>query len=197
MKRYGEIQERLKCRPFRWLLEHVNPEIGREAKEMFVEVGDGRVSFRRSGWVRNNGTGTCLDDLNVKVDSGLYGVFPCHYQGGSQSTAHLGGKQIMTGAHALKGRLARGEDGRLQRTQCSNALKTRQVWDCVPFPNQESKTVRIVGNGLCLTVVSEAEVEKVSPFSLRMNKCGGVDAMRQSWEWERSARVRWKITSQY
>lgn len=62
-----ELRKRLKCKSFKWYLDHVYPE-------KFVP-DENVVAY---GQVRNN-LNMCLDDLYLRIDTtGPLGLYPCH-----------------------------------------------------------------------------------------------------------------------
>lgn len=65
-----ELKERLKCKPFKWYLENVYPEL--------KVPGGGDLAF---GSISQDNM--CVDTLGHFAD-GTLGIFPCHHAGGNQ-----------------------------------------------------------------------------------------------------------------
>lgn len=185
MKHYEDIKARLQCKPYRWYLSNVYPQMLKSAKKLLGD-GDGNVKkqFIASGFMRNNVTGTCLDHLHNKGDGTAFGVYPCHYMRGSQSAVYTEGKFVLAGDQLLDACLTRGSNGLLVKRRCTDEFEQHQRWDVEAF-GDGSEGVKMVGNGSCLTVVQETERGDKSPFSLRMLSCGGELAQQQTWEWEK------------
>lgn len=183
MDYYKNIQKRLKCRPYEWYLDNVYTQLKDSADRMLGPKTGGKrdVSemFTASGYLRNNETQACLDHLHYKQAGSTYGVYPCHYQRGSQSVVLTKTKLLMSGDHLLSGCVSR-EGMRLSKRNCVDAEDVSQTWEM----RRVGRAVWLVGEGKCLTVVREAEKEDKSPFSLRMMECGGESAKLQSWDWE-------------
>lgn len=184
MKHYEDIKARLKCKPYRWYLKNVYPQMLDSANKL---LGDGKGNvhkqFIASGFLRNKNTGTCLDHLHYKDDGAVYGVYPCHYLRGSQSVVFTDGQMLLAGDQLLDGCLTRGSDNRLSKRRCTDDFQKEQKWD-METVGGSSKVVRLIGGSRCLTVVREPEKDNKSPFTLRMLACGGKSTGLQHWEWE-------------
>lgn len=185
MEHYTDIKKRLKCKPYRWYLENVYPQM-LESADKLLGGADGRDvehMFVGSGYLKNSETETCLDHLHYKADGAVYGVYPCHYQRGSQSALYTNGKLVLAGDNLLDACLTRDEDGKLKRRKCVDELEQRQIWEMEQLSEGH---VLMKGGNKCLTVVAESEVEEKSPFTLRMMDCKkeGTERRFQMWYWE-------------
>ena len=186
MKHYEDIRDRLQCKPYRWYLENVYPSMVSSADKLMGGGSRAGRGFVGSGYVRNVATSTCLDSLHMKEDGSVYGVYPCHYQRGSQSTLMTRSKLVLQGELLLKGCLTRGDESKLFKQECKDERESRQTWtiERIERDADGEEVSRMKGEGKCLTVVVEEEVEQKSPFSLRMKECGGELALNQEWQWE-------------
>ncbi|CDF40823.1 Glycosyltransferase, family GT27 [Chondrus crispus] len=184
MKHYENIKARLQCKPFRWYLQNVYPQLLKSA-DILIKTGGSKMSdpFQASGFVRNNHTGTCLDHLHLKSDGSAFGAYPCHYTHGSQSMVYTDSHMILSGEQLLDGCLTRSADNLLRKYHCTDDLEADQTWTMERNGNND-RAVTMVGEGKCLTVVAEPEQDNKSAFSLRLLECGGELAPLQSWEWE-------------
>ncbi|KAI5751282.1 hypothetical protein M8J77_006060 [Diaphorina citri] len=65
------LRERLQCKPFKWYLEHVYPELQVPSSSQ-ITIG----IIHQGAW--------CLDTLG-NVNDGVVGLYPCHHTGGNQA----------------------------------------------------------------------------------------------------------------
>lgn len=190
MKFYHDIQQRLRCKKFRWYLENVNTHLLESANQLLGPSHDTGVEalFQAQGYLRNPASEACLDHLHLKKPEAPFGAFPCHYLSGSQSVVFTWTNLIMSGERLVEGCLTREDEGRLRQRKCSDAHATSQKWVASRSDNARN-TVLLEGEGKCLTVVKDNEINNKSPFSLRMMPCGGLNAQWQEWLWEKFQRA--------
>uniref|UniRef100_A0A7N6F6K5 Polypeptide N-acetylgalactosaminyltransferase n=1 Tax=Anabas testudineus TaxID=64144 RepID=A0A7N6F6K5_ANATE len=133
---YGNIQSRLEmkkrlgCKPFKWYLENVYPEL---------RVPDHQdIAF---GALQQGGN--CLDTLGHFAD-GVVGVYECHNAGGNQEWALTKDKSVkhMDLCLTVVDRTA----GSLIRLQGCRENDSRQKWEQI----ESNSKLRHVGSNLCL-----------------------------------------------
>ena len=107
-----QLKERLQCKPFKWFLENVYPEL--------KVPGGGDLAF---GSISQDNM--CVDTLGHFAD-GTLGIFPCHFAGGNQEFSMSKDGQIR---HLdLCVTLIGSESGTpIKLFQCQEGLKT-QLW---------------------------------------------------------------------
>lgn len=181
MEFYDGVRKRLQCKPFRWYLEHVYPQMLESANKL---LGKGYLG---KGYVRNTKTNTCLDSLHHRYDGAVYGVYPCHYMRGSQSVFFTHSSLILQGESLLDSCLTR-EGEKLKKRVCKDDMKINQLWEMgdrnIEKQDDGHVSVTLHGEKKCLTVVQVEEEDGKSPFSLRMMECGDGNEDRQRWVWE-------------
>ncbi|MEQ2282581.1 Polypeptide N-acetylgalactosaminyltransferase 2 [Ameca splendens] len=133
---YGNIQSRLEmkkrlgCKPFKWYLENVYPEL---------RVPDHQdIAF---GALQQGGN--CLDTLGHFAD-GVVGVYECHNAGGNQEWALTKDKSVkhMDLCLTVVDRVA----GSLIKLQGCRENDSRQKWEQI----ESNSKLRHVGSNLCL-----------------------------------------------
>ncbi|KAG8123600.1 putative Polypeptide N-acetylgalactosaminyltransferase protein, partial [Naja naja] len=125
-----ELRKRLNCKPFKWYLENVYPEL-RVPDHQDIAFG-----------ALQQGT-NCLDTLGHFAD-GVVGVYECHNAGGNQEWALTKDKSVKHMDLCLTV-VDRGA-GSLIKLQGCRENDSRQKWEQI-----ESNTkLRYVGNNLCL-----------------------------------------------
>ncbi|KAF2881243.1 hypothetical protein ILUMI_24923 [Ignelater luminosus] len=124
-----ELRERLKCKSFRWYLEHIYPE-----SQMPLE-------YYYLGDIRNVETQTCLDTMGRKSGENL-GMTYCHNLGGNQVFAYTKRQQIMSDDNCLD---ANHKYGPVKLVRC-HGMGGNQAW----VYDDEDKTIKHVNTGSCL-----------------------------------------------
>uniref|UniRef100_A0A8C2ZS80 Polypeptide N-acetylgalactosaminyltransferase n=1 Tax=Cyclopterus lumpus TaxID=8103 RepID=A0A8C2ZS80_CYCLU len=125
-----EMKKRLGCKPFKWYLENVYPEL---------RVPDHQdIAF---GALQQGGN--CLDTLGHFAD-GVVGVYECHNAGGNQEWALTKDKSVkhMDLCLTVVDRTA----GSLIKLQACRENDSRQKWEQI----ESNSKLRHVGSNLCL-----------------------------------------------
>uniref|UniRef100_A0A3Q4GNF4 Polypeptide N-acetylgalactosaminyltransferase n=1 Tax=Neolamprologus brichardi TaxID=32507 RepID=A0A3Q4GNF4_NEOBR len=125
-----EMKKRLNCKPFKWYLENVYPEL---------RVPDHQdIAF---GALQQGGN--CLDTLGHFAD-GVVGVYECHNAGGNQEWALTKDKSVkhMDLCLTVVDRTA----GSLIKLQGCRENDSRQKWEQI----ESNSKLRHVGSNLCL-----------------------------------------------
>lgn len=212
---YSDVQERMKCKPFSWYLDNVNKQLHDSAAMLMGDAhhlekkDDNSLQtswlrskpsstsgkkleglFRAKGYVRNPETNTCFDHLHLKHSGMPFGVYPCHYQSGSQSVVMSRTGLIMSGERLTEGCLTRDTSDALRQHSCSENRVHDQTWNLANY-SVSRHSMYITGDKMCLTVLNEADDYKKSPYSLHMKPCGGDYLKQQEWQWE-SAVKEWQ-----
>uniref|UniRef100_A0A3B3ZCH1 Polypeptide N-acetylgalactosaminyltransferase n=1 Tax=Periophthalmus magnuspinnatus TaxID=409849 RepID=A0A3B3ZCH1_9GOBI len=157
---YGNIQSRLEmkkrlgCKPFKWYLENVYPEL---------RVPDHQdIAF---GALQQGGN--CLDTLGHFAD-GVVGVYECHNAGGNQEWALTKDKSVkhMDLCLTVVDRTA----GSLIKLQGCRENDSRQKWEQI----ESNSKLRHVGSNLCL------DSRSARMGGLTVEVCG--PSLNQQWK---------------
>jgi len=158
------LREKLQCKDFTWYMRHVVPSMF--APRLTKEA--------KGGCLQNKVKDGCLDTLGQSGDGAEMGVYPCHFQHGTQSLVldadglvrlpGTGYEECMT--------LDRSDVVRLKR--CGNEDEQRWVYD------EESQEFKSRSTNGCLTFVDKPSAK--SPFSLAVEACHS-GTPEQSWTW--------------
>lgn len=192
MEFYKSIKKRLDCKPFSWYLKNVNTQL---LKSLYRIIGNNKDidnsnsmnnMFQSKGYVKNNITGTCLDQLHLKQPGAPFGIYPCHGLGGSQSMVFSNTGLIMPGDRLTANCLTRDryDDHKIKQYSCTDNINT-QVWNMSFIDNKnDSVLIRSAFDGKCLGVVLESDDLNISAYSLKVMVCGGDLQAYQEWHWE-------------
>lgn len=184
-KRYDEIRKRLQCKPYRWYLENVYPQMLETANILMPNGRNMTREFIAHGYLQNKKTKSCLDDMHNRNDGAEYGVFPCHFLRGSQSLAYTHSKQILSGDLLLNGCLTREDDVRIVKRKCTESLKEQQTWNMIVPEEGNNDGLQVVWGNMCLTiVVSENQTKGRDALYLEMARCNNSLRQFQDWAWE-------------
>ncbi|XP_055921703.1 polypeptide N-acetylgalactosaminyltransferase 5 isoform X1 [Eupeodes corollae] len=123
------LRERLKCKSFKWYLEHVYPESLMPLDYYYL------------GEIRNAETETCLDTMGRKYNENI-GISYCHGLGGNQVFAYTKRQQLMSDDLCLD---ASSASGPVKMIRCHN-MGGNQEW----VYDEDDKSIRHSNTGNCL-----------------------------------------------
>ncbi|XP_031569273.1 polypeptide N-acetylgalactosaminyltransferase 2-like [Actinia tenebrosa] len=154
-----ELRSRLKCKPFKWYLENVYPEL---------QIPDNQdISF---GELKQGKR--CLDTLGSQA-GGTVGMFDCHGQGGNQEWALT--KKSTVRHLDLCLTIPGTSPGSVVKIEGCRDADDKQIWEHTP-----SRSVRHKSSGMCLDstdskskivleVCKEGTYSQIWQFSLNMS----------------------------
>ncbi|KAG8519361.1 Polypeptide N-acetylgalactosaminyltransferase 2 [Galemys pyrenaicus] len=149
-----ELRKKLSCKPFKWYLENVYPEL-RVPDHQDIAFG-----------ALQQGT-NCLDTLGHFAD-GVVGVYECHNAGGNQEWALTKEKSVKHMDLCLT--VVERAPGSLIKLQGCRENDSRQKWEQI----EGNSKLRHVGSNLCL----DSRTAKVGGLSVEV--CG--PALSQQWK---------------
>uniref|UniRef100_A0A0A9Z0W6 Polypeptide N-acetylgalactosaminyltransferase n=1 Tax=Lygus hesperus TaxID=30085 RepID=A0A0A9Z0W6_LYGHE len=158
------LRERLKCKSFRWYLEHVYPESHMPLDYYYL------------GEVRNVESQNCLDTLGRKSNENV-GMGYCHNLGGNQVFAYTKRQQIMSDDNCLD---AARLDGPVKLVRC-HGMGGNQAW----VFSHEDGSIKHVNTDQCLERPLPGE-NKGEPL---LKNCDGSRAQR----WVMSSDFKWQV----
>lgn len=152
------LRKRLKCKPFKWFVENVYPELR-------VPSDDNLAAFGEVKQGRN-----CMDTLGHNLD-GSIGLYECHGAGGNQQWSLTKSKLIKHDMLCLG--VAEGKLDEVLRLQDCDENNTNQHWENEGTQNR----LRHIRSNLC--VESAGHQEK----GLTLNLCD-TSSYSQFWSFE-------------
>ncbi|EDQ90874.1 uncharacterized protein MONBRDRAFT_23972 [Monosiga brevicollis MX1] len=159
-----EIRRKFQCKPFKWFLKNVYPE-------MFVPNDE--ESIEASGEIRNPQTNACFDTLGASHQGAKIGVYPCHHSHGTQEFVLSKAGDVRVAAMDFDNCLDRGNgDGSVGIWPC-HQTGGNQAW-------KWDRTTGLFGDAtgdFCVEVRREQTAN--SPFALHLAKCDPKDPMQQ------------------
>eukprot|EP00927_Polykrikos_kofoidii_P017022 TRINITY_DN17728_c0_g1_i1.p1 TRINITY_DN17728_c0_g1~~TRINITY_DN17728_c0_g1_i1.p1 ORF type:complete len:625 (-),score=68.04 TRINITY_DN17728_c0_g1_i1:191-2065(-) len=165
------LREKLKCKPFKWYLEHA-------ARDTFVPAMEGMLAGSLVS-ISPATKGACLDTLGATVP----GIYPCHGQHGSQAFVLDGSGLLRSAVSLYKNCLAvRGVE--LSFGLCPRHTEKEIAGRGLIWRFDGTKRQIVSEGGLCAEALATAT--SGSPFGLRLSPCDSADAVRseQQWEWQ-------------
>lgn len=125
-----ELREKLHCKPFKWYLEHVYPELRVPDKQdvAFGSIQQGAM---------------CMDTLG-HVHQGILGLYECHNSGGNQEFSFTKDKMIKHSDLCLT--LTERKPGTIITLQGCQSHNANQKWDLT----DNKRVFHFVGTDLCL-----------------------------------------------
>lgn len=182
------IRKRLQCKPFKWYLENVLPELLPSAKRVIGE-DTGNGPLLGNGHLRSPKENTCIDTLQKEDAEFELGAFGCHLQHGTQAMIQGRDGRIVIASGSFDSCLTRKVGGILP-VMCAKCdpQNVNQVWvwegesDHHPGMYHEPQTANESREGrpkACLTVVTPETGAK----KLCTAQCDPSNES-QLWEWE-------------
>ncbi|XP_013383815.1 polypeptide N-acetylgalactosaminyltransferase 1 [Lingula anatina] len=138
-----QLRERLKCKSFRWYLEHIYPE-----SQMPLD-------YYSLGEIRNKQTGQCIDTMGRKAGEKV-GVVSCHGMGGNQVFSYTRKEEIMTDGLCLEP-FRMGLHYDIKMLNC-NGHGGAQRWKY----DRETEEIRHVNSNQCLGAPQESAKDSPS-----------------------------------
>eukprot|EP00045_Choanoeca_perplexa_P011100 m.116071 g.116071 ORF g.116071 m.116071 type:complete len:607 (-) comp15513_c0_seq1:1409-3229(-) len=166
MSMMQDIRRKFNCKPFKWYLKNVYPE-------MFVPNDPDFV--RASGEIRNQETNACFDTLGAHHQGAKIGVYPCHHAHGTQEFVLSTKGDIRVAAMDFDNCLDRGNgDGSVGIWPCHGTGGNQQwKWD------ETTGLLSDRDSSLCVELKKEQTTN--SPFKLTLQAC---DASKSSQKWQ-------------
>ena len=103
------LRERLQCKPFKWLLDNVYPEL---------VIPFEPSSKAAKGEIRNPDTSGCLDTLGATEIGTSMGLYPCHGQKGTQHFVMTSAGEIRVASLDYDACLDRATSGQINIWSC-------------------------------------------------------------------------------
>eukprot|EP00039_Didymoeca_costata_P006862 m.94130 g.94130 ORF g.94130 m.94130 type:complete len:674 (+) comp13427_c0_seq1:150-2171(+) len=155
-----ELRKKLKCKPFKWYMETLLPD-------MFIPDEE---HIKYQGALKNP-DGQCLDKMGQRV-GGKAGVYFCHGQGGNQAFMYTTNNEIRADEDLCLDSWESRVPGDVYLQKCHGS-KGNQEWIM-----QADGTLEKAGGKLCLESFQSSSGQKV----LKVNTCTGSSSQKWSWE---------------
>jgi len=161
------LRERLQCKPFKWYLEHVVPQ-------MFVP----EIRGLRAGALRNPKLSGCLDTLG----SDEPGLYPCHGQHGSQGLVMDGVGFVRIPEKMYTECLAARKLGSRAALALRPCPQGKGQADQAFLWRLDPETKVFASGGRCLEATARQTAK--SPFDVRLVACPPQPGPSLAWAWD-------------
>ncbi|XP_035707517.1 polypeptide N-acetylgalactosaminyltransferase 5 isoform X2 [Folsomia candida] len=161
-----KLRKDLKCKSFRWYLEHIYPESPMP------------LDYYHLGEIRNEETQYCLDTMGRKSGE-VVGMGYCHGLGGNQVFAYTKRQQVMSDDNCLDATSSNNAQVKLVRC---HGLGGNQAWHY----SQTERSIKHVSSGKCLARPTDGDV--TAPL---LSKCDGTDGQK----WIMDSKFKWQAAN--
>jgi polypeptide N-acetylgalactosaminyltransferase len=160
------IREKFQCKPFKWYLENVYPE-------MFIPNDKNFVRFE--GEIRNPAKNACIDTLGATAPGSAIGAYPCHGSHGTQEFVFSQVGEVRVASMDYDTCVDAGGHADVRVWPC-HGQRGNQEW------KYDEKSGHIYIDSRCMTVADESTPR--SPFSLKLVTCEDGNP-KQEWRFKK------------